>query len=141
MPVVTANSAIGVWNVTASGVGTPVTFKMTNVLGTGATIAAASGTPQSTPRGGAFAQPLQAIVRDGAGNPVAGVTVTFTAPSSGTTARFQPGNLRTTTAVTGANGIATPALTLTAGTAATSYTVSATASGATGPATFSLTNQ
>jgi hypothetical protein len=100
-------------------------------------IAASSGTPQSTTVLTAFGTALGAIVRDASSNPVSGVTVTFTAPSSGATAKF--GSASTTTAVTNSSGIATAsALTATATTGA--YTVTASVSGVATPASFSLTN-
>jgi adhesin/invasin len=139
--VVTANSTLGTWNVTAAvaGIPTPVTFRMTNVLGTGATVIAAGGTPQSTPKGTAFAQPLQAIVKDSLGNPVTGANVTFTLPTGAASGRF-PGNVRVVAAPTNAGGIATsPTVTATA--TAGSYAATATVAGIATPANFALTNQ
>lgn len=143
MPAILANSTIGVWYVTVTSPLAPLTFKMTNVIGAGATIRTHLGTPQWTPRGELFPLPLSAIVRDAQSNPVAGVVVTFTLPSSAGTARFQPGNLRTLTATTGTDGIATTAMPPTAGStlSAVPYLVNATASGTTGPAQFELSNQ
>jgi len=69
-------------------------------------ISVQSGTPQSTWTTLNFS-PLKVQVLDGFGNPVGGVTVTFTAPVSGATGTF-PGNLTTTTAITDATfGVAT----------------------------------
>ena len=59
----------------------------------------AGGTPQSATILAPFAQQLQATVLDTHDNPVGGVTVTFTAPSSGASA-----TLSAPSAVTDANG-------------------------------------
>src|SRR5262249_25930868 len=48
---------------------------------------------QSAPTGAAFSAQLQATVRDGAGNPVPGVGVAFSAPASGPSITFPEGNL------------------------------------------------
>jgi hypothetical protein len=98
-------------------------------------ITATSGTPQSATVGAAFAAPLVATVTTG-GSPTSGVTVTFTAPTTGAAGTFAGG---TNTATTNASGVATSAV-LTAGTAAGSYTATASVSGASTSASFSLTN-
>ncbi|MGB8097423.1 MAG: SBBP repeat-containing protein [Terracidiphilus sp.] len=99
-----------------------------------AAIAAVSGGGQSATIGKAFANPLVVKVTDASGNPVSGVTVTFTAPSSGASASLStaaPTASDGTTSVTAtANGIAS----------SSAYQVSATVVGVTTPATFSLTN-
>src|SRR5207249_4510461 len=84
----------------------------------------------------AFATQLQATVKDSGGNPVSGVTVTFTAPGSGPSGAFAGG---ANTATTNASGVATAAI-FTANGAAGSYTVTATVSGVASPANFSMTN-
>jgi chemotaxis signal transduction protein len=97
-------------------------------------VSVVSGSAQSAGIATAFANPLTAKVTDAFGNPVAGVTVTFTAPSSGASATFSTAAVSAsdgTTSVTAtANGIAD----------ATAYTVTATISGGTTSANFSLTN-
>ena len=72
-----------------------------------ASITATSGTPQVTGTFQEF-QPLQAIVKDSSGNPMSGVTVTFTGPNSGTGVFFN-GNfaITSTTAMTNSAGVAT----------------------------------
>jgi hypothetical protein len=75
------------------------------VSGTAATITATAGTPQSATINTAFATGLQATVKDAGGNPMSGVTVTFTAPASGASGKF--GGSATATAVTNSLGIAT----------------------------------
>ena len=98
-------------------------------------IAATSGTPQSATVGAAFAAPLVATVTSG-GSPASGVTVTFTAPTTGATGSFAGG---VNTATTNSSGVATSAV-FTAGTTAGAYAVTASVSGASTPASFSLTN-
>lgn len=106
--------------------------------GSPTSIAAAGGTPQSTPINAAFSGVLVAVVRDAAGNPLSGVTVTFNAPASGPSARFANG-ASYATAVTNASGIAVaPALTANANPG--SYSVFATVAGVGAPACFELTN-
>ena len=126
-----------------TGTGTQAPGAPTNVrvlsgpAGTPASVATSSGSPQSAAVNSGFAAPLRALVRDAGGNPVSGVTVTFTAPASGASARF--GGSATATAYTDASGVATsPALTANGTTG--SYTVSASATGASVSASFSLTN-
>ena len=102
----TANTtAGGPYNVVASATGaTPtISFSMTNVAGAAHTLTATSGSGQSAMVGAAFANPLVATVTDQYGNPVSGVTVTFTPPASGASGTFTT----SATAVTGSNGQAT----------------------------------
>src|SRR5256712_3569955 len=92
-------------------------------------IAANSPTTQSAPAGSAVSSPPAVTVHDASGNPVAGVTVTFT-PAAGS------GSVTGGTQTTNASGIATVGswtLSTTAGT----NTLTAAASGLTGsPVTF-----
>src|SRR5439155_11398467 len=67
--------------------------------GTAATIAENGGNGQTATAGTAVATPPSVIVRDGAGNPVADVTVTFTATSGG-------GTVSPTSGATNGSGIA-----------------------------------
>ena len=55
-------------------------FSLTNTSGTPGSITVTSGSGQSAAINTAFASRLVATVRDAGGNPVADVTVTFTAP-------------------------------------------------------------
>ena len=100
-----------------------------------ATITATAGTPQSAMINTAFANALQATVKDGSGNPLSGVMVTFAAPASGASGSFTG----STAVATGSNGVAV-APTFTANSVAGSYTVTASVSGVATPASFSLTN-
>ena len=132
-----ANATNGSYTVsaTASGVTGTISFSLTNTAAPAKTIAATSGTPQSAQVGSAFVAPLVATVTQG-GVGVAGVAVTFTAPTTGASGTFAGG---VNTATTNANGVATSAV-FTANATSGAYAVSATASGVTGTASFSLTN-
>jgi len=95
--------------------------------GTAASIAVVSGSGQTTTYGSAFSIPLVVIVKDSSGDPVAGVSVTFSGSGLGFSG---------TTVTTGSNGQASVTATpISSG----SLTASASATGATGAATFSLT--
>jgi hypothetical protein len=138
--IFTANGTTGgPYNVTASvtGVSTPATFSLTNTAGAAASITATAGTSQSATINTAFATPLQATVKDSLNNPVAGVTVTFTAPTSGASGTFAGG---VNTATTNAQGVATAAVFTANSTAGGPYNVTASVTGVSTPATFSLTN-
>jgi hypothetical protein len=99
-------------------------------------ITATSGGGQSVQVSTAFASPLIATVTSN-GSPASGVSVTFTAPSSGASGTF--GGKATDTVTTGSNGQAT-STTFTANATTGVYGITATATGATAPATFSLAN-
>jgi subtilisin-like proprotein convertase family protein len=100
------------------------------------TIAAVAGTPQSATVGTAFAAALQAKVSDSLSSPVAGVTVTFAAPTGGASATL--GGASSAAAVTNSAGIATSPAPV-ANTVSGSYTITASVAGLT-PASFNLTN-
>ena len=138
-PVLTANSQAGSYSVAASvsGVSTPASFSLTNVAGPPASIAATSGTQQSATVNTAFATALQATVKDAYNNPLSGVNVLFTVPSTGASASF--GGSKTATAATNASGVATAPV-LTANAQAGSYIVAANIPGVAATAPFSLTN-
>ncbi len=110
-PVLTASTVAGSFTVDAwvAGVNTPAPFVLTNIPLGPAAVNAFAGTPQTAATGKAFATKLEAQVLDQYGNPLKGVTVTFTAPSSGPTGTF--GGRYTNTAITGANGVAGVAIT------------------------------
>ncbi len=94
-------------------------------------------TPQSAAAGSTFANALAVTVTDSSSNPVAGVSVTFTAPSSGASGTF-PGGGTSFTAMTNSSGIAT-ASAFTANADAGTYSVTATAAGLP-TVIFALTN-
>ncbi len=131
-----ANATAGSYtvNATVAGVTGPAGFPLTNNPGTPASVTATGGTPQTAAIGANFANSLQVTVRDSVSNPVPGVLVTFTAPSTGASATFPSGN----TATTDANGVAQ--VSAQANTLTGNYLVNASVTGAGTPATFSLTN-
>jgi parallel beta-helix repeat protein len=101
----------------------------------GYTLAVSSGSPQSVLAGQAFQAPLAATLTENFVQvPLQGVTITFSAPSSGASA-----TLSATSAETNSSGGVS--VTATAGGTAGKYTVSASATGVASPATFNLTNQ
>lgn len=106
--------------------------------GPAATATAASGSGQTAYVSTAFASPFAALITDASGNPIAGATVTFTAPATGASGTFANGT-RTTTATTNTSGQATSSV-FTANATGGSYAVSAGATG-TSSTTFATTNQ
>lgn len=123
--LVTANllTAVSFTNVTLSG---------SAINPTAASVASGGGTPQSATVDMPFAIPLTVTVLDAEGDPVQGVNVTFSAPTSGPSATLStplPTDINGQTQVTGtANGIAG------------SYVITATVNGVATAATFDLTN-
>jgi hypothetical protein len=140
--VFTANGTAGPYTVTAmiAGVSAPANFVLTNAAGAPATITATSGTSQSAEINTAFASPLAATVLDAASNPVSGVAVTFSAPSTGASGTFANGTT-TETDTTDASGAATSSIMTANGTTGGPYSVLATIAALSTPATFSLTNR
>jgi hypothetical protein len=139
-PAFTANTKAGNFAVTAaSGSLTAATISQTNMAGKPVTIAVLKGTPQSTAAGGDFATNLQAIVKDTFGNPVSGVTVSFTIHSFPNHASAAFSGSDTATVTTDGHGLAT-APTLTANSKTGKFTVSAQAAGVASAATLTLTN-
>jgi len=104
----------------------------------GFTIAITSGNLQSAVFNTAFGAPLVATVSSGAGEPVSGGQVVFTAPGSGASATFT-GGVTTIASAINAGGQASAAATANA-TVGGPYNVTATGNGITGTANFSLTN-
>jgi hypothetical protein len=125
----TANhTAGGPYNVGVRAAGTnTATFALTNSPGAATTLSVAGGSPQSTPVGTAFASNIAALIVDQFGNPVPGVTVTFTAPASGASGTFANAT-PTTPSTSAANGVATASV-FTAGQVAGAYNVVASAAG------------
>lgn len=132
---VSATGSVGTYNVNATvpGVAQPASFVLTNQPGPPALLTLWGGTPQTALLNAAFTFPLQALVRDAYGNAISGVSVAFSAPSSGPSATLSSGN-----ATTGANGVAT--VTATASGVVGTYSVTASVSGL-GTVSFQLTNQ
>lgn len=106
----TGTATVGGWilgdlpganTLTASAAGvSPVTFTATGVGGTPVNMLAASATDQTAPANSNVNDPPSVIVRDPAGIPVPGVSVTFTVISGGGTVTGSP-------VTTNANGVAT----------------------------------
>jgi len=132
MPAI-ANSVAGSYVVTATAQGVPAaTFNFTNTAGAPALIRIVSGDAQSVAVATAFA-PLVVSLHDSSGNPVAGRTLTFTAPVSGASATVA------SVATTDSSGRAS--FNATANTKAGSYSVAISGAGIGSPATFSLANK
>ena len=98
-------------------------------------ITVAGGSPQNTVIGTPFGTLLQALVDDASGNPIAGIPVTFAAPTNGPTGSFNA----LATVLSDGRGIAT-APTLTANHIAGTFMVTAIAEGVASPADFTLMN-
>ena len=128
----------GTYNVVASATGaSSANFSETNTAKTtGDTLSLVSGSGQSATVGTAFSNPLVVQDVDQYGNPVSGVTVTFTPPASGASGTFTT----SATAVTGSNGQATSNAFTANTTAGGPYNVVASATGATPTISFSMTN-
>jgi hypothetical protein len=137
--VFTANAIAGSYTVTANigALTTDPGFALTNLAGAPASVTATGGTPQTTAVNTAFANPLQATVRDSGGNPVPGVTVTFSAPTSGASGTFAGG---VNTAATDSQGVASSAI-FTANGISRSYTVTGKVGTLGTNPGFQLTNQ
>jgi Putative Ig domain len=103
-----------------------------------ASITSSAGGGQSAAISTAFATALQVTVKDMSGNLVPNVTVTFTAPASGASGTFANGTA-TTTAPTNSSGVATAAA-FTANASIGSYIVTASVSGVSTNASFTMTN-
>jgi uncharacterized protein (TIGR03437 family) len=129
-----ANGVAGSYQVqVVAATGGSGTFNLTNTPGAPAAIQVVSGTPQSTPINLDFSDSLRVRVVDQLGNGISGATVTYSAPASGPSASFSP-----STAATDQQGFAQ--VTATANITAGTYFVSATASGVSTSAAFSLQN-
>ena len=138
----TAGTKAGSYTVSAttSGAASPATFSLSNTAASPASITASAGATQSATVGTAFGTALEATVSDSDGNPVSGVSVTFTAPASGASGAFSNG-ANTETDSTNSSGVATASTFTANATVGGPFTVTANFTGNTGaPASFSLTN-
>src|SRR6266446_6516965 len=138
----TANSTPGTYtvNATVSGVSSTATFTLTNV-GPPASITYVNGgsstDPQLAPINAQYAAPLVAIVRDAAGSPIPGATVTYTAvPASGASCTVSNGSTSgaSVSATTDSSGMSS--VTATANATVGAFTVTASVAGVATPATF-----
>jgi len=134
----TADGNAGAYSVSASasGISTPASFSLSNTadIDPPAAITVASGGGQNTTLNTPFASALVATATDAQGMPLRGYLVTFTAPASGAGITFPNGN----SAVTNAQGQAS--IDLVANDTLGTYTVTASVSGVSAPANFSLAN-
>ena len=105
----------------SGGLTSDTSSTFTVIAGNAAQIAAASAVSQSAPVGAPVTSAPSVVVKDGAGNPVAGVTVTFAITQGG-------GSLNGATQTTNASGVAT-VTDWTLGPLAGTNTVTATATG------------
>jgi len=142
--VFTANDVAGTYTITAtvSGATAPANFtNMANTSGAAASMTAKTGSGQSATILTAFGAPLVANVVDGFSNPVQGVSVTFTAPSSGASGLFADGGVPALTDMetTDANGNATSTVFTANAIVGGPYNVVASATGLTS-VNFALTN-
>lgn len=132
-----ANGTTGDYQVEATidGVNTSAVFHLSNTAGEAESLSATSGDNQAAKISTAFASVLVARVVDEHGNPVAGETVTFTAPADGASGAFA-NDLKTATS--DADGYATSAI-FTANASVGTYAVEASVPGAS-PVSFNLEN-
>jgi hypothetical protein len=135
----TANSTSGQFQVTATASGAAVnaSFTLANISTSDLSISVNNGSQQSANVGTAFSQQLVVRVSN-QGTAVPGVSVTFTAPSSGASGTFANGKVSESD-VTDPNGLATSS-TFTANSVGGQYQVTATISGGSSPADLVLTN-
>lgn len=138
-----AEATAGSFSATASVTGSAhvFAFSLRSRAGAPFTVAAGAAGTQSTLVGTPFAVPLAVTVEDKDANPVAGVPVRFSAPSSGPTGSFvtRHHHVRTVVVRTNAAGVAV-APALVAGRAPGGYAVRASVPGA-GAAAFALVNE
>ena len=138
----TANSHPGSYTISAAaaGLSTPASFSMSNTAAAPPAITATTGTPQSATVNTVFTTMLVATVLDSGNNPISGVLVTFVAPTSsaGSAGGVFMGGVTTITGTTNLSGQVSESFT--ANTTVGSYIVRATAAGATGTASYNLTN-
>ena len=134
----TANTSAGSYMVSVavtSGTGS-ATFNLTNLAGTATQLSVTSGTPQNVTVGMAAGAALVATAADQYGNPVSGLSVTFTAPATGASGKFANSSA-SIIGTTGTNGQVSESYT--ANTAAGAYNVTASAGG-TNSVNFMITN-
>jgi adhesin/invasin len=138
-PRFSANTTAGRFTATATTSGTTQTaaFQLDNLAGTPSTLVAGAAASESTTVGSPFPIRLAVTVTDAEDNPVAGVLVSFSAPSSGPGGSFA-GTSRTVKVKTGATGVAVAPV-LVADRVEGGFVVRATAAGRT--AAFGLVNQ
>jgi hypothetical protein len=148
-PGLIANEVAGRFTASATtqGVVHPALFSLDNSAGKGLSVRMRGAAGQSTAVGARYPHPLEAIVRNAAGRPVQGTTVTFSlgsgggggsqeAPAAG--ASFVGGSSQAT-AVSDARGLAVSPL-FTASSTTGSFTATASVTGVTRPVSYTLRN-
>ncbi len=137
---ITVNTASVLINTTVPTITLPTATGTGTIIDddTPAAITIAGGNNQAITPGSTFSTKLSVAVKNAAGNPVQGATVTFTTPASGASGTF-PGNLTTVTALTDVNGVANAPY-VTTNTTTGTYSVSALATGFATPVNFTLSN-
>jgi adhesin/invasin len=133
-PALTANDVAGSYTVAASMGNVRTTFPWLNMPAAPAKINVFAGNRQDAQFGTAFGSPLQALVTDSYGNPVAGVPVTFSLSTNALLADF---HTLPATVLTDARGVAT-APALTSKNTPGSLGVTASVQGVASPASFQL---
>ena len=118
-PTFTANSIAGSYTLQAKAVepfhpdaAIPNAFSLTNLDGASTKVlllSAGDGSLQAAKVNTTYTSPFSAIALDGNNQLKSGVTVVFTAPSSGPSGTFSDTGTNTTTAVTNSTGVATSA--------------------------------
>lgn len=106
-PTFTANCTLGAYNLTAtvSGISTPTSLALTNVIGDPDIVQVSTGSDQTTTVNVEYKQVLIATVEDVCGNGLPGTSVTFSAPVEGASGQWN--NNFKTTVVSNDKGLAT----------------------------------
>jgi hypothetical protein len=137
-PPLIANTTAGSFSATASTGDETLRYRLTNVPGAPASIAAGAASGESTVVQTRFQVPLAVTVTDQYGNPVGGQVVVFTTPARGPSGHFAKRSRRIRIA-TNRNGVAV-APPLTANRKAGGFAVTARVEGAAPRAAFALIN-
>ena len=133
--IATANTVAGNYTAAISGPGiiSPATFTLTNAAAAPSRLTAVMPVPLFAFVGDQFPVPLRVLVQDIYGNPVSGIPVNFSSPSSGANAR-----LSSPVGVTGPNG--QTSVNAIAGSIPGAYVVTASVAGIPDPLSFNMTN-
>lgn len=137
-PPLVANKTAGSFTATASTGGDTLRYRLTNLPGAPASIAAGAASGESTVVQTRFAVPLAVTVTDRYGNPVVGQVVVFTTPARGPSGYFLK-RARRIRVATNRNGVAV-APPLTANRKAGGFAVTARVVGSASLAAFALVN-
>ena len=142
-PPLIANKTAGRFTATATALGAqPGQYTLENLAAAPSSITVGAANGQSTIVGMRFPISLAVTVTDKHGNPVAGASITFTAPAKGASGHFTVRRMRTSRIVrvrTNSKGIAVAPL-FTADASVGGYAVTATVKGSSAQTAFSLLN-